>query len=198
MTKIGVLILALVLALTALGVGFAMWSETLTITGNVNTGELDKEFVVGSFMQKDTGLDWTCDTGLVNVRQLDKDVGSCAGEFSDSDGDGDLDTLTVTISNAYPCYYTEISIKEHNNGTIPLIITGAVLTYGGKDYPLPDGKVVTTDDGVFEIRWLNNTGHQLDPCDVLEESWEIHILQPAQENTTYTFIIKVGAVQWNE
>ncbi|GAI88098.1 unnamed protein product, partial [marine sediment metagenome] len=39
MKKLGLLCLTLVLALGTLGVGYAMWSDTLTITGDVNTGE---------------------------------------------------------------------------------------------------------------------------------------------------------------
>jgi len=44
MKKIGLICLALVMALGGLGVGYAMWSDTLTITGNVNTGEVVVEF----------------------------------------------------------------------------------------------------------------------------------------------------------
>ncbi|MCD6391565.1 MAG: hypothetical protein J7L92_06220, partial [Dehalococcoidia bacterium] len=41
MKKIGLLSLALVLALGTLGVGFAMWQDTVTIEGTVNTGSVD-------------------------------------------------------------------------------------------------------------------------------------------------------------
>ena len=37
MKKIGLICLALVLALGVLGVGYAMWDKTLTITGTVST-----------------------------------------------------------------------------------------------------------------------------------------------------------------
>ena len=45
MKKIGLLCLALVLALGTLGVGYAMWSDTITITGTVNTGSVDLDIM---------------------------------------------------------------------------------------------------------------------------------------------------------
>jgi hypothetical protein len=41
MKKIGLLCLALVLALGTLGVGYAMWSDQITIEGTVNTGSVE-------------------------------------------------------------------------------------------------------------------------------------------------------------
>lgn len=40
MKKIGFVILALVLVLGTMGLGYAMWSQTITINGNVNTGNV--------------------------------------------------------------------------------------------------------------------------------------------------------------
>ncbi len=41
---VGTMFLVLVIALAFLGVGYAFWSETLTISGTVETGEVDVEF----------------------------------------------------------------------------------------------------------------------------------------------------------
>ena len=41
---IGTIFMILVIALAFLGVGYALWSETLTISGTVSTGEVDVEF----------------------------------------------------------------------------------------------------------------------------------------------------------
>ena len=38
---IGTMFMILVIALALLGVGYSLWSETLTIEGNVQTGEVD-------------------------------------------------------------------------------------------------------------------------------------------------------------
>ena len=41
MKKIGLLLLALIFALGTLGVGYAMWSDTIFVKGTVNTGTVD-------------------------------------------------------------------------------------------------------------------------------------------------------------
>ena len=41
MRKIGILALALVMAIGALGVGYAAWTDTIYINGTVNTGSVD-------------------------------------------------------------------------------------------------------------------------------------------------------------
>ena len=41
---VGTLFIVLVIMLALLGVGYALWSETLTISGTVSTGEVDVEF----------------------------------------------------------------------------------------------------------------------------------------------------------
>lgn len=211
--KIGILALVLVLVLAGVGVGVARWSQTLQIEGNIDTGEVDWEFVQYSFIQRDNGLDWSCDPGMTNVQPLDKDVGWTTGVFSDEDDDGDLDLLTVTLNNVYPCYYNQVSADTHNNGTIPTKLCQCMLTYPDPynpgqfiTVPLPDSTLVYIVgenqyggiSNVIEIYWLNNTGNQMEPSDELEDSWKIHVLQAAKEGATYTFTITREAVQWNE
>ena len=45
MRKIGLIAMALVLALGALGVGFAAWTDTIIIEGQVNTGDVSLEII---------------------------------------------------------------------------------------------------------------------------------------------------------
>lgn len=204
-----------VLALALMGFGFAKWSDNVTIIASASTGELSWGWVSGSFMQQDTGPDVTCDDGLDEVRPAPegKNVGSTTGDFTDTNGDGVLDLLTVTVDNAYPCYYNEISAKVENSGTIPVIIGHAILkTWSGGSYILLDGYTyamhkdgtVTQYDGstpdteVIEINWMNNYDVQQHPGTKLEESFEFHVLQPAEQNHTYTFSVSLEAVQWNE
>jgi hypothetical protein len=54
MKKIGLIMLALVIALGTLGVGYAMWQDIIWIDGTVNTGELeiDVEYVSGCDVYK--------------------------------------------------------------------------------------------------------------------------------------------------
>jgi predicted ribosomally synthesized peptide with SipW-like signal peptide len=60
MKKIGLLVMALILALGALGVGYAKWTDTVTINGTVNSGNVDIVITGYSgtwvFKDKSTGL----------------------------------------------------------------------------------------------------------------------------------------------
>ena len=59
MKKIGLLALAIVLALGALGIGYAAWTDTITINGTVNTGTVDINAIYfsGTDIYKNTAND---------------------------------------------------------------------------------------------------------------------------------------------
>jgi hypothetical protein len=197
MKKIGLICLTLVLVLGALGVGYALWSEELVIDTTVETGEVDWEFwndIDPTLPPYLSCQDVGDDPGTVPP----KDVGSTTGEFFDTDSDGDYDLLVITVSNAYPLYWNHCSTWVHVNGSIPIIIAGATMTYNGDDYALPDGVWVTTNDGVLKFKWGNNTGSQLHFCDERNMSFTFQVLQPAQPGSIYTFTITIEAVQYNE
>lgn len=100
MKKIGLICLALVLTLGLMGVGYAMWSKTLDISGTVNTGEVNAIFTTA-----------TC---TEDPEAEGKDVGSC-----EVLGAG-TQTLTITITNGYPCYGCTVDFTVDNTGTIPV------------------------------------------------------------------------------
>ena len=108
MKKIGLLCLALVLALGTLGVGLALWSETLYIEGTVNTGELS--------------VYWTQDIPY-DDEPVEKD-------FSWAECEIIGDTIYIWIYNAYPSITYYIPIDIHNDGTIPAHLCGLVVTGG--------------------------------------------------------------------
>lgn len=196
----------LAIALLVAGYAYADWTQTIYIDGTAETGTFCFEFVPWSYMCKDIGDDWTCDSYFMNnIRPIDppKDIGSTTGVPVDLDPvDGHLDTLVLTIENAYPCYYNEISIKVHNCGTIPLVINEPTVEWEGTEIPLPESTVVVLDiagvGDILELKWLNGVDKQLEPCDERELSFELHVLQEAEPDTTYTFIIRIPAIQWNK
>ncbi len=221
MKRLTVFSLIAVLALALMGFGFAKWSDTVTVSVAAESGELSWGFVSGSFMQQDNGSDVNCDPGLVNVGDGEvffnpegKDVGSTTADFSDTNEDGVLDKLTVNVDNAYPGYYNEISAKVLNYGTIPVIIGVAQIQWMGNTQDIIDGVTYVfckngaiveynlgdtmPEDGVIEFCWMDNEGAQQHPGQRFEESFEFHVLQPADQNTNYTFSISLEAVQWNE
>jgi len=133
--KVALIVLALVLALGAAGIGFAKWSETLHIEGTVSTGEVDVglsqysndpnptgddlgDYYEGSLDPMECGYWEYCAEGPCWVgERYDKNVASIDCELVDSDeaSDGE-ETIEITVTNAYPCYYGSIAFDRHHPG----------------------------------------------------------------------------------
>lgn len=145
--KIGLLCLALVLAMGALGVGFAMWSDTIYIKGIVQTGTVDVQFsnqrsndsfttppdlstgdpaLPGSWTHADldTPMTWTW-AGDVNM-PASKEVGSIDCTITTDCATND--TLNVTIADGYPSYFGGIGFTIDNMGTVPVKVDTIQLT----------------------------------------------------------------------
>lgn len=200
MKKIGLLSLALVLALGSLGIGYAAWTDTLTITGTVATGDLDWEFA-GAPGQSDAGVDQNVFFTLEswNWVLMDKDVASTSVEFTDNH------TLTVTIDNAYPYYANHISFVVHGLGSIPLriwkvnfLVNDSVVEtiYEGDQYIYLDLDGDTFAD--LEIWWGSYFGLQLHAGDHLDKSFNLLVLQPAPQDAQLTFSIEIVAIQFDQ
>ena len=194
--KIAVLFLVSVMALAGMSTGYALWSETLYIDGYVETAELDWEFTWAFPVPEPDGIDWTCDKGFGNIRPVypPKDVGSTITNLVDTDGDGDYDTVEVALSNVYPCYFQSISMEYRINGNIALIIDHWKVD----GTPITQGYPIEICNGAIEIMILDGVGSQMHPGENGESSLRIHVLQPAAEDTTYTFTVSVVGVQYNE
>lgn len=122
MKKIGLICLALVLALGTIGVGFATWIDVLYIEGTVNTGTVDVELSEG-VASDDEVKDWV--SGI-----------TCTVTG---------DTLFVTVTNAYPCITYSNTFDVHMLGSVPVILSQSIDLTG-----VPAGAVisVTGIDGV--------------------------------------------------
>lgn len=102
MKKIGLICLALVLALGSMGVGYALWSDSLYLEGTIETGEVDTAIV--SVASDDAGID----------PGYNKDVASTVVAIVDSK------TATVTITDGYPSYSNYIHFSTDILGTVPV------------------------------------------------------------------------------
>ena len=143
MKKIGLLSLALVLALGTLGVGYAMWFDTLEIDGTISTGSLEIIFASQYDNDPATGANDPCEAGSWNIStgtpvwegsRYNKDYASIASTFEGymqgTDLDGDY--ATVTVNNAYPCYWGSVIWDIKNVGLIPVKLWSANLTMVSK------------------------------------------------------------------
>lgn len=215
---------ALLIALAMSGVAFAHWSQTLYIEGTINTGML----CVGL---RDTGVndpgnDPGFDTDLDVQVYYDKDVASITSTNVDPkcthDGITYFHKEVITITNAYPSYAPGWTTKIANCGTIPVKISGFVLTPAIDDWPcwIELLKWDKFEDGVWvangashPIPGYTNYGdtcydelinklslEQLDPCHTISVYIELHTTQefcPMPMNATWTFDVEVTFTQWN-
>ena len=138
MKKIGLLALALVLALGSLGIGYAHWTETLNIKGNVSTGWIDVNFMSQYDNDGIRGIDptgpgqWIFDgpdgPAVWDGPRLDdpaKDVASTTSTFSTWDQQQRAANETgnfaeIFIVNGYPSYWGSVAWDLKNHGSVPV------------------------------------------------------------------------------
>ena len=216
MKKIVLLSLALVLALGSLGVGYAMWSDTVTIDGTVGVAEMvigfqeitpseepeymDKDWV-GSF---DAWGEIVVGTHWSDYWQEDMDI---------------YDKIVAVVDNGYPGYSTHLVFTVANGGTIPVHITSFTLIdpTGELDFlwitPPPatpavgvfwkdfDGDTARNPDeseDIIRVQLVNLVSHQLEPCDEEKAELDFLILQPAEQNHQYKILATIVGQQWSE
>jgi hypothetical protein len=217
MKKIGLLVLAVVFAVGALGVGYAHWSQTLYVDGSVTTGTYLVGFETCSTDDGGTTLDPLTDPA--------KDVGSTEAELLDLVGDhGGIDifeTLSITLDNVYPGYKSRVDFDIGNGGTVPGNVVNPINIVSAShdtDPPLPIELYETTEiiiaiDWVYiRIAWHSTVQpavFQIDPCQVVDYYLTFEVLQDngldpldpdyqlTAEGTTVTFEIEIDTVQWN-
>ena len=113
--KILAISLVLAIALSALGVGYALWSDTLTIDGTINTGNVAVEWSL-----EDWGVDET------------KQVSSISPVINGK-------VLEITLNNAYPCVDYWVLADIHCTGSVPVHLQDIVFT------GVPEGVTITMD-----------------------------------------------------
>jgi len=222
MKKIGLLILVIVMAVGSLGVGYAMWSDMIDVSGSVSTATVSWEFCDCTVLDNIAPPpiyplpypflgDWSVAPGFLGKKiQLDKNVswGTC-------DLSTDHKVLSVTLNDVYPCNYNNITFYVRNNGSIPIVydhmdiwITDPVDPNSVPLYTFysdPSGLIYfdMDNDGCndLEVMYGNHIGDQLEPteeCYNTEISLSFHTLQCAPQGATFQFWITLTAIQWND
>jgi len=225
MKKIGILALTLVIALGALGIGYASWTDSVSITGTVNTGTvgINAVYFSGTDIYKDLSNDalvavhWMADAGgqviwtsgsapASNV--LVASAGSTAGKLDD--------TIDITFVGAFPTDELTADFVIESVGTVPVIVTadftqanemlkwlwdnGYVTVYACK-FSFVDGRPVfgAAITGPVQL-------HQGDMVKVwltidLPQADELGNSEYDQEdfmNQNWDFTAVINAIQWNE
>jgi hypothetical protein len=140
--KIGLLALALVLALGALGVGYASWTDTIFVEGTVETGSVDIVVVDTSntwiFKYPEHNVDvwhtWDSQEGEVeplpgnpwpDYTPIAFPINYSLIAYADADKIAD-DTVKVVFGDAFPCDELRADMLVHYVGSVPAIVDAEV------------------------------------------------------------------------
>jgi len=181
----------LLLGLATIGVGYGLWSQTLTINGTVHTGSVDARW---AFVTCAEFYPWPNGGNPGEVEG--KDVGSTMAWIDPVDDH----ILHVTVNNAYPSYAANCEVHFQVDGTIPVILRGTTIAEGENltDCVLSGEQVKTLTCRQMTIEFWDGIGTQIRPGDGGSSSLRFHVEQAAAENTTYEFEVGVCFAQWNE
>ncbi len=211
MKRIGLLTVALVLALGSLGFAYAAWTDTVYIEGTVETGEVKLGIAE---------LTLTLEDDTKRVASIE---GWFVGEPLASKPHPDPDKppfvfyegAKFVIENAYPQILARVTYVVGNLGTIPLIISdisfvvtcedGEELTF---EWMIPPpaspavGKVYDNrgpvDGWVMTVDFINSIGVQLEYCGQEKSQFDLFFRQPLKQDHTYTIVATIEAIQWNK
>ncbi len=223
MKKIGILALALVLALGALGIGYASWTDTITIDGTVNTGDVDIN-VVGyssTFVYKVPGEEPEIKINHVfNATDATTDPNNPGGNsflvasaIAEYWGD---DTVKITYTDLFPSINFVADVLLKYEGSIPVKVNVAdiVINSGAwmLDLYIQPGSSADDDTvGIWISGWKSNAagekgdwidyapGMQLHDGDYILVEFHIHLPQEdALMNQSGSFTATLEVIQWNE
>lgn len=221
MKKVGLLCMALVLALGALGVGFAAWMDTIDIVGEVYTGSVDINIVDTS-----NTLVYKCPASvsedeLFILHYWDSDVQSAPYDliaWADTDsilgspayfpGAGGVppgdDEIYVWYHNVFPSINFDCDFLLHYDGSIPAKVNALSLTYD----PVVGGDLTNyitvmcyeSDAAGTMGAPVDLLGLQLHECDYILVVIRLHL--PQDDDTLQgcegALTGKISVIQWNE
>ncbi len=218
MKKFGLMVIALLVALGAVGAGYAMWSDQILIKGTVTTAIVDInafEYTSTTVWKTESGTAVRTDnitpTGAIDAFPADTDIDPVAFAKAGptiSGGNTLEDAVTMTFSNLFPLdgarYCTGFS--GNYTGTIPVhlaVIWSVVKTEPEYDWAREliskhSEFVITVNDKEVPVRPF-----QIHQGDTFNISFCINPPQELASHTSmagksFDLIGKVLAYQWNE
>ncbi|MDD2402400.1 MAG: hypothetical protein PHI90_06335 [Clostridia bacterium] len=104
------LLATLVCAVMVMGVGYAWWTDSISVTETAETGELDVKFVTEDVYPNTAGTSDYVVPGTVTT-------------------DAEGKTVTCSFTNLYPGAEARIDLKAKNIGTIPVKLKNATISF---------------------------------------------------------------------
>ena len=224
MKRMGLLAMALVLALGIMGIGYAMWSDTVSISGNVTTGSVDIDIddtsdtyvykVVQAYPSHAVG-EMVCSNTTQNLNPDGDNVTNLllvasAVTVDKSNPNGDVDEVTMTFTNIFPTDNTcliKADVLMHYLGTIPAHVVMSDPDWSGGTDNLSEYLEMewrySEDDGTTWAVICDPELLQLHECDLLwlDVWFNPDLLQSngiAAQGLSGQFSFTLMAHQWNE
>jgi len=209
MKKIGLLALTLIIALGALGVGYAAWTDTINITGTVHTGTLNIDVTgySGTWVYKVPGD--------VANHEFWMYRGDAAVPFQPPAGNptnppfevahavalpGGEDAITVEFVNLFPDVDFQADATLTYTGSIPCKINAITWDFGQNAWIgdlIAKGRIYATAQNAAGDTVL--AGYQMHNGDTVHLVLHINLPEDnALMNQSGSFTAKVTVVQWNE
>lgn len=182
--------------LLSLGLAYGLWSKTLAVRGTMETGTVHAEWIGAGCFEFHTWPDLP--DGIEDLGELEgKDVGSTTVTIDPEDPQ----ILHLVVQNGYPSYAVDCEVHYVNNGSIPVIISGTDIRAVSPNLTNcvlsgDQTKVLTCDQ--LTVVFADGIGAQLDPNGELASSLRLHVEQPAEQDSTFRFQVRVCMAQWNE
>ena len=219
--------MALVMALGLGGVAYAGWTDTVTIDGTVNTGDVDLvvEDYSGTYVWKiSTGDEIFVEEGWMSAIGDPANITDVVDAFPNWVTAGDPgsagidpvgsataafkadDEITVTFDNMFPCIDFTADFLLHYAGSIPVKVNVLNLGWGANT----DADLETNSTLTIEYYESDDTGAkigsplalaamQLHYCDYILVVITIHLDQvPENMLTNGELTGTIGVKQWNE
>lgn len=201
MRKTRFLILSLAVAIMLMGAGYAYWTETLTISNTVTTGELDFTFQAADIVTVDTYMD-VDDESYCRVK------------------DGDDNTIEIALYDMYPGAEATFEFELLNSGTMEAKVKnfnfhpdlpGEYEHFRVTSFLMDNQPLVTGDPILLSAldTVLNNDVITIEKGDAREFVITLEI-DPAAGNgdvrenagkdevPAYTFSLTADGLQWND
>jgi len=218
--KLGAMFLISIMALAGVGIGYAAWTDTITIAGTVNTGSVTWHFMPsgysGTWVYKDLDDD-SCEMHTSPVHGNIIGQGTMnhilvARSYAEQTVGQNDHYATVVFQNIFPCdnepwcWNADLTIEY--TGSVPGKINSIIMN---NLWPQGDWEILLDQVTTLTITVIPHVGssYVIDQDDLgglqLHQYDQVHIVMEicipednAYEGISGDFNVDIGIIQWNE